>query len=111
MKQRLKLMAELGALKVYSCYNCRNQVYLPDDIIFKAFQKISIRFWRTGVARALLCYNVDPPLTGLHTVDDIYCADYRLVLGWKYLCAYESSQKYKEGKFIFNKSKIVKEDW
>ncbi|KAH7543799.1 hypothetical protein JRO89_XS15G0021700 [Xanthoceras sorbifolium] len=50
-------------------------------------------------------------LTGLHTVADIYCADCREVLGWKYERAYEASQKYKEGKFILEKSKIVKENW
>jgi hypothetical protein len=33
------------------------------------------------------------------------------VLGWKYERAYEASQKYKEGKFIFEKLKIVKENW
>ena len=50
-------------------------------------------------------------LTGLHTVADIYCADCRQVLGWKYERAYEASQKYKEGKFILEKAKIVKENW
>ncbi|KAL2895279.1 hypothetical protein RDABS01_011188 [Bienertia sinuspersici] len=50
-------------------------------------------------------------MTILYIVIDIYCADCRLVLGWKYLRAYESSQKYNEGKFIFKKSKIVKQDW
>ncbi|PQP95194.1 protein yippee-like [Prunus yedoensis var. nudiflora] len=50
-------------------------------------------------------------MTGLHTVADIHCSDCREVLGWKYERAYEASQKYKEGKFIFEKSKIVKEDW
>ncbi|EXC21405.1 hypothetical protein L484_011847 [Morus notabilis] len=50
-------------------------------------------------------------MTGLHTVADISCADCREVLGWKYERAYEASQKYKEGKFIFEKSKIVKENW
>ncbi|KAK0593654.1 hypothetical protein LWI29_017453 [Acer saccharum] len=50
-------------------------------------------------------------LTGLHTVADISCADCREVLGWKYERAYEASQKYKEGKFILEKSKIVKENW
>ncbi|OAY59507.1 hypothetical protein MANES_01G036800v8 [Manihot esculenta] len=48
--------------------------------------------------------------TGLHTVADICCADCRQVLGWKYERAYEASQKYKEGKFILEKSKIVKEN-
>ncbi|KAJ1388509.1 Yippee/Mis18/Cereblon [Sesbania bispinosa] len=50
-------------------------------------------------------------LTGLHTVADVYCGDCREVLGWKYERAYEASQKYKEGKFILEKSKIVKENW
>lgn len=50
-------------------------------------------------------------MTGLHTVADIYCRDCRGVLGWKYERAYEESQRYKEGKFIFEKAKIVKENW
>ncbi|KAG5533902.1 hypothetical protein RHGRI_027932 [Rhododendron griersonianum] len=50
-------------------------------------------------------------LTGLHTVADIYCGDCREVLGWKYERAYVATQKYKEGKFIIEKSKIVKENW
>ena len=50
-------------------------------------------------------------MTGLHTVADIYCNDCREVLGWKYERAYEETQKYKEGKFIFEKSKIIKENW
>jgi hypothetical protein len=29
------------------------------------------------------------------------------VLGWKYVVAYESSQKYKEGKYIIDKSAIT----
>lgn len=50
-------------------------------------------------------------ITGLHTVADVYCGDCREVLGWKYERAYEPTQKYKEGKFILEKSKIVKENW
>lgn len=49
-------------------------------------------------------------MTGLHTVADIHCHDRREVLGWKYERAYEESYKYKEGKFIFQKAKIVHEN-
>ncbi|KAI5329283.1 hypothetical protein L3X38_028680 [Prunus dulcis] len=49
-------------------------------------------------------------MTGLHTVADVSCCDCREVLGWKYERAYEETQKYKEGKFILEKSKIVKEN-
>ena len=50
-------------------------------------------------------------MTGLHTVADVNCGDCGELLGWKYERAYEPSQKYKEGKFILEKSKIVKENW
>jgi hypothetical protein len=50
-------------------------------------------------------------MTGLHTVADVYCSKCHEVLGWKYERAYEATQKYKEGKYILEKSKIMKEDW
>lgn len=50
-------------------------------------------------------------MTGLHMVADVHCADCREVLGWKYEKAYEDSQKYKEGKVVLEKYKIVKENW
>ena len=46
-------------------------------------------------------------LTGLHTVADIYCVSCETRLGWKYVEAFEPSQKYKEGRFIVEKIKII----
>ncbi|KAH7538270.1 hypothetical protein FEM48_Zijuj03G0181800 [Ziziphus jujuba var. spinosa] len=113
-------MAELVGPRLYSCCNCRNPVSLHDDIISKAFQTVTL-FEKGRNGRAFLFSHamnivVGPKedrhlLTGLHTVADIYCSDCREVLGWKYERAYEASQKYKEGKFILEKSKIVKENW
>ncbi|KAL5736952.1 hypothetical protein ACOSQ2_031763 [Xanthoceras sorbifolium] len=106
-------MADLVGPRLYSCCNCRNHVSLHDDIISKAFQGRNGRAFLFSHAMNVV---VGPKedrhlLTGLHTVADIYCADCREVLGWKYERAYEASQKYKEGKFILEKSKIVKENW
>ncbi|KAL5736962.1 hypothetical protein ACOSQ2_031750 [Xanthoceras sorbifolium] len=106
-------MADLVGPRLYSCCNCRNHVSLHDDIISKAFQG---RNGRAFLFSHTMNVVVGPKedrhlLTGLHTVADIYCADCREVLGWKYERAYEASQKYKEGKFILEKSKIVKENW
>ena len=50
-------------------------------------------------------------MTGLHTVADICCFQCNEVLGWKYEKAYEESQKYKEGKYILEKAKVMKENW
>jgi len=49
-------------------------------------------------------------LTGLHTVADIYCTVCNNNLGWKYEMAFETTQKYKEGKFIIEKARVVKVD-
>ena len=43
----------------------------------------------------------------LHSVCDIYCTACSSRLGWKYLEAFEHSQKYKEGKFIVEKCRVV----
>jgi len=33
------------------------------------------------------------------------------LVGWKYEEAFEESQKYKEGRFILEKTKLMKIDW
>lgn len=48
-------------------------------------------------------------ITGLHTVCDIMCSSCGTNLGWKYVTAFEESQKYKEGKYIIEKAKVLKE--
>jgi len=42
-------------------------------------------------------------ITGLHSVSDIYCKRCKTLIGWTYNKAYESSQKYKEKKYIIEK--------
>ncbi len=46
-------------------------------------------------------------MTGLHSVSDIFCCECKARLGWKYLEAFEMSQKYKEGKFVVEKVKLA----
>ncbi|KAE8699827.1 Protein yippee-like [Hibiscus syriacus] len=106
-------MAESLGPRLYSCSNCRNRVSLHDDIISKCFQGRNGRAFLFSHAMNITTGPKEDRnlITGLHTVADIYCADCHQVLGWKYERAYEASQKYKEGKFILEKAKIVKEDW
>ena len=49
-------------------------------------------------------------LTGLHAVADIYCESCKTTLGWKYEQAFESSQKYKEGKYIIELIHLIKDN-
>lgn len=45
-------------------------------------------------------------ISGKYIVSDIFCSDCGEVLGWKYIKAYDESQKYKEGKVVLEKFKI-----
>ncbi|XP_017417873.1 protein yippee-like isoform X1 [Vigna angularis] len=49
-------------------------------------------------------------ITGLHTVVDLFCVVCGSIVGWKYEAAYEKSQKYKEGKFILERYKVLGPD-
>ncbi|KAG5550512.1 hypothetical protein RHGRI_015475 [Rhododendron griersonianum] len=49
-------------------------------------------------------------MTGMHTVVDIFCVGCGSIVGWKYEAAYEKSQKYKEGKFIIERFKVLGPD-
>ena len=49
-------------------------------------------------------------IPGLHAVADIFCDCCKTTLGWKYEHAFESSQKYKEGKFIIELAHMIKEN-
>jgi hypothetical protein len=46
-------------------------------------------------------------VTGAHVVADISCTVCSTVVGWKYVDAKESAQKYKIGKFILETRRVV----
>eukprot|EP00128_Syssomonas_multiformis_P016881 Colp12_sorted_trinity150504_noHs@26932 len=98
--------------RIYCCITCQAHLSSHDSIVSKSFQG---RHGRAYLFDKVVNVKDGPKedrmlLTGLHTVADIMCIHCNTVLGWRYLQAYESSQKYKEGKFIMEKAKIVKEN-
>ncbi|XP_039016253.1 protein yippee-like isoform X2 [Hibiscus syriacus] len=49
-------------------------------------------------------------MTGMNTVVDIFCVGCGSIVGWKYESAHEKTQKYKEGKFILERFKVLGPD-
>ncbi|NXY58356.1 YPEL1 protein, partial [Callaeas wilsoni] len=101
--------------RTYSCIHCRAHLANHDELISKAKKKhtyavniISPFFPRVNVG----CGPAEERvlLTGLHAVADIYCENCKTTLGWKYEHAFESSQKYKEGKFIIELAHMIKDN-
>ncbi|XP_019154157.1 PREDICTED: uncharacterized protein LOC109150633 isoform X2 [Ipomoea nil] len=95
--------------RTYTCKSCKTQLALVDDLISKALD-----CWRR---KAHLFNNVvnitfgpleeRPMISGMHTVSDIFCCCCGQIVGWKYESACESSQKYKEGKFVLERRRII----
>ena len=48
-------------------------------------------------------------LTGMYTIAGIHCSSCGQELGWKYVRAFDPTQRFKEGNFILEKLKLVKE--
>jgi len=96
----------------YSCIHCRAHLADHDDLISKSFQGSQGRAYlfnrvinvTTGPAEERYL------LTGLHSVADISCDSCKTTIGWKYEQAFETSQKYKEGKFIVELAHLIKDN-
>lgn len=92
----------LNSSRIYGCKNCKTHLSNHDDILSRNF--------RGQHGKAYLFDSVvnvtesDPNernmTTGRHIVRDIQCRQCKETVGWKYDKAYETSEKYKEGKFI-----------
>lgn len=48
-------------------------------------------------------------LTGHYMIAKMFCSRCGEEMGWNYLAAFDARQKYKEGKYILERAKIVKE--
>ncbi|XP_016742821.1 protein yippee-like At5g53940 isoform X3 [Gossypium hirsutum] len=100
----------------YRCKFCRTHLALPDDLVSRSFHcrrgkaylfNNAIPFSRVNITVGALEERV--MLSGMHTVADIFCCCCGQIVGWKYEAAHEKSQKYKEGKFVLERGRIVDE--
>lgn len=98
--------------RTYSCVHCRAHLADHEDLISKSFQGSQGRAY---LFNNVVNVQVGPAeerylLTGLHAVADISCSSCKTTLGWKYLSAFETSQKYKEGKYIIELIHLIKDN-
>ncbi|KAJ7561692.1 hypothetical protein O6H91_03G038000 [Diphasiastrum complanatum] len=99
--------------RIYCCSNCQAHAADYDEVVSKAFQG---RYGRAYLFNKVVNVRLGPKedrqlITGLHTVNDIYCSCCQQVLGWRYEKAYEEKEKYKEGKYIIEKNKMTKQNF
>ncbi|AES79508.1 hypothetical protein MtrunA17_Chr7g0242231 [Medicago truncatula] len=96
----------------YSCKHCQTHFALVGDIISKSFH---CRYGRAYLFDKVVNVTIGEKeermmITGWHTVVDIFCVTCGSIVGWKYEAASEKNQKYKEGKFILERYKVMGPD-
>eukprot|EP01018_Ginkgo_biloba_P020641 Gb_15946 [translate_table: standard] len=98
--------------RIYSCRFCHNHLANVDEIVSKTFHCRSGKayLFNTVVNVSTGLLEERAMTTGMHTVADIYCNYCHQIVGWKYETAHEKSQKYKEGKFILERAKLIDGD-
>jgi hypothetical protein len=98
--------------RTYSCVHCRAHLANHEELISKSFQGSQGKAYLFNSVVNVGCGPAEERvlLTGLHAVADIYCECCKTTLGWKYEHAFESSQKYKEGKFIIELAHMYKDN-
>ncbi|XP_020574685.1 putative yippee-like protein Os10g0369500 [Phalaenopsis equestris] len=109
----LLFVETLPGPKVFKCKCCKVDSASQDEIVSKDFRG---RFGRAYLFESVVNVSLGPNeerhlLSGLHTVNDIYCSSCQQILGWRYEKAYDETQKYKEGKYILEKARVMKVGW
>ncbi|KAF5383495.1 hypothetical protein D9757_006097 [Collybiopsis confluens] len=101
----------------YACATCSAIIAgsysaLQDELISKAFSGRDGRGYlmHSAVNVKLGSKEDRPLLTGIHSVADVFCVGCNERLGWYYHHASEYTQKYKEGKYLLEKEKIIKDN-
>ncbi|KAI9463675.1 yippee zinc-binding/DNA-binding /Mis18, centromere assembly-domain-containing protein [Lactarius psammicola] len=96
----------------FSCSNCSAVIALKDELISKSFSGRDGRGYLMHSAVNLRMGNKEdrPLLTGVHTVADVFCVGCGDRLGWYYHKASDQSQKYKEGKYLLERERLVKDN-
>ncbi|KAF9310193.1 hypothetical protein BG000_000638 [Podila horticola] len=96
----------LSGEKILGCNGCKTHFATHDHIISKLFHgQFGRAYLFSNVVNVYTGEAEDRSMrTGLHTVQDIHCAECSQVVGWKYLVAFEHSERYKEGRFILERT-------
>ncbi|KAK3015500.1 hypothetical protein RJ639_005382, partial [Escallonia herrerae] len=105
LSEREKDMGRLFLISLegstYSCKHCQTQLALLDDMVSKSFHS---KHGKAYLFEKVVNVTVGEEeermmITGMHTVADIFCES-----------AHEKCQKYKEGKFILERFKVLGPD-
>ncbi|KAI8087929.1 Yippee/Mis18 [Gilbertella persicaria] len=100
--------------QLFTCSSCHCHLLDQKSIISRTFQgRNGPAYLVSDVVNVTIGTREERMLlTGIHTIADIVCNQCQVKIGWKYMRALEEPQKYKEGKYIVEKSRVSKDfEW
>ncbi|KAK2355254.1 hypothetical protein P8452_75415 [Trifolium repens] len=97
--------------RFYSCKFCKTHLALSNDLISRGFYSHRGKAYLFNNVVNFTCGELVERMmvSGMHTVADIFCCCCGQIIGWKYESAHEKNQKFKEGKFVLERGRIVDE--
>ncbi|KAM5586106.1 protein yippee-like [Rosa sericea] len=95
----------------YRCKFCKTHLALFSDCVSRAFhcRRGKAYLFNNAVNITMGALEERMMLSGVHTVADIFCCFCGQIVGWKYETAHDMAQKYKEGKFVLERGRIIEE--
>ncbi|KAK9841998.1 hypothetical protein WJX81_003425 [Elliptochloris bilobata] len=97
--------------RCYTCIYCGNHLANSSDLLSRTFHsRAGKAYLFDSVALVNIVFGDQEErmmTTGLHEVSDIHCKKCMQMCGWRYDVAHEDKEKYKEGKFILERKKLV----
>lgn len=104
-----RLFFELLDNKAYACRNCGCQLAQVEELVSKQFHSKNGRayLFNNVVNVQLGPKETRQMVTGQHIVRDTFCRRCMFPIGWKYEEARCTDQRYKEGKYILERSKML----
>ncbi|KAK9126132.1 hypothetical protein Scep_014978 [Stephania cephalantha] len=94
---------------IYKCKQCQAHLALSQHVVSKSFLcKEGKGYLFSKVINVSLGEKEERTLlTGVYTVADVSCISCGSIIGWKYEIVQEEKDKYKEGKFILERYKVL----
>ena len=101
-----------GGMKIFSCINCHTALTNRNQLISTRFTGATGRAFLFHKVVNLTFSEVQDRvmLTGRHKVRDVSCKNCDAKLGWKYEYATEEEQRYKEGRVILERARVIEKD-
>ncbi|KAL9272486.1 yippee-like-like protein [Drosera capensis] len=93
----------------YKCKFCKTHLALTEDLVSRSFhcRRGKAYLFNNAVNVIVGAAEDRLMLSGMHTVADIFCCCCGQIVGWKYEAAHDKTQKYKEGKFVLERGRIL----